>query len=413
MPNRKEPQLNIEPRLDPAQPHRSSTESVQAKAPLTSARHQPAATPEAKKAADAASVTTPPAAGASVSRAKLAHQPQEAQTHPEAVLRRAAALKNERLAQQAASAASASASQHSQTAAPASAAAPDSQSASMQQQRATAKAEAPDSIAASGVSGGDGGNYGGDGSAATSSGKQGLGWLAAGLLVVLILSGLGGWQLFALNQQLQSQIGALEVALSDRLEELEVRLLETDEGLSQTGQTFRGRLDWADEEIHKLWRLANNRMRPAISELQEQVSPLPEQLARLQTAVQPLPDRITQLGREQQEIEGRLTARQERHQQTQQALQQQVQQIEQQTMEASLMLTALSEQVRNRAGQEQIRELQAQVEGLVDQWRNELEPQLANQTEQLNSLDLSRQQLVSRLTQLMDEMSELYQRLEP
>ncbi|MFK7159903.1 hypothetical protein V6U78_02470 [Marinospirillum sp. MEB164] len=409
MPNRKEPQLNLEPRLDPAQPHPSPTE---AKAPLTSARYQPAATSEAQKAADAASATTQPAVGASVARAKLANQSQDAQAHPEAVLRRAAALRQERLAQQAAPAASASAAQQSQTAAPASAAAPDSQSASMQQQRATAKAEAPESLAASGGKepSGGGGNHGGDGHAA-ASGKQGLGWFAAGLLVVLMLGGLGGWQLMTLNQQLQAQIGDLEAALSDRLEELEVRLLETDEGLSQTGQTFRGRLDWADEEIHKLWRLANNRMRPAISELQEQVSPLPEQITRLESAIQPLPNRVSQLQREQQALGERLSAQQSEAQEVQRRLQQQVQQVEQQMMEASLMLTALNEQVRNRAAQEQINELQAQVQGLVDQWRTELQPQLASQTEQLNSLDLSRQQLVSRVTQLMDEMGELYQRL--
>lgn len=223
----------------------------------------------------------------------------------------------------------------------------------------------------------------------------------AGLLAVIGLV-FGGWQYQRAEQQQQSM-----QLLADRVQELEIRLSATGQDLSEAGSTFTEKLKWADDEIRKLWRLANNEMRPNITALQEQTKTLTERLTRNE-------GRVTEgLAAVQKSVTDQLQAGRALQEQFE-ALKREVDQAAQRLTEVTLTTSTLDQRLREVDRRNQLNELQRKVEALEKQvaaagMPPELQQKLAEQDELLASLEASRGQLVSRVTRLMDEVRELQQ----
>lgn len=219
----------------------------------------------------------------------------------------------------------------------------------------------------------------------------------AGLLAVVSLV-FGGWQYQRAEQQQQTM-----QLLADRVHELEIRLSATGQDLSEAGSTFTEKLKWADEEIHKLWRLANNEMRPNIARLQEQSRTLNERLTSNEGSVAGVQKSVTDQAQAGRALQGHFDA-----------LKQDVEQAGQRLTEVTLTTSTLDQRLRELDQRNELTALQRKVEALEKQVATagmppELQQKLAEQDEVLTSLEASRSQLVSRVTRLMDEVRELQQ----
>jgi hypothetical protein len=271
------------------------------------------------------------------------------------------------------------------------------------------KLEASSHSADSGGSGGSGGGYPArlDSDGTGSGGSGLLIWFA----LLLALAGLifGGWQYMRVDKQQQSM-----QVLADRVQELEIRLSATGQDLSEAGTTFseqlkaaNEKLKWADEEINKLWRLANNQMRPNIAGLQEQVKALESGLSRTErqsteaaSVARAANDKATEAGRNLQvQVE---------------AVKKDLGAMGLRLTEVTLATSTLDQRLRNQDQGSRVAALSKKVEELDQRVSAggippELQQKMTEQEEILASLEASRSQLVSRVTRLMDEVRELQQ----
>ena len=237
-------------------------------------------------------------------------------------------------------------------------------------------------------------------------------WSLLALVLALAALAFGGWQF----SRAQNQQQAME-SLAARIQELEIRLSETGQDLTETGSNFSQRLeahsdklDWADSEIRKLWVVAHQRNRPAIAELQEQLSRMDRQLTQ---ATQQAEQAASQGDRLASRLDTELTSVQSRVE----TVSESVAGYARRLTEISLVTSTLSQQVRELDPRSGIERLEGELKN-VQQQLVELERQQVNAVTQerleefeeiLASLEASRNQLTSRVTRLMDEVRELQQ----
>lgn len=271
---------------------------------------------------------------------------------------------------------------------------------------------------ASGYSSGGGGGGNGNGNYPTLPPEDGKSFstLALVALVLAVLGlGFGGWQLM----RAESQQETME-ALADRIQELEIRLSETGQDLSEAGSSFSQRLkaheeklEWADDEIRKLWVVAHQRNRPAIAELQEKLERVDGDLATTRTSA-------NQANQKAQQTAEQLERERNRWNEQLARLSREVESYSNRLAEISLTTSTLNQQVRDQDRRQQvealnqeIRDLRGQITQLTQQASAEvpedLGERLAEYEEILASLEASRSQLTSRVTRLMDDVRELQQ----
>ncbi|SFB82485.1 hypothetical protein SAMN05660443_0370 [Marinospirillum celere] len=264
--------------------------------------------------------------------------------------------------------------------------------------------------------GGGGGNGSGNYPTLPPDGGKSFSTLALVALVLAVLGlGFGGWQLMRAENQQQ----AME-ALADRIQELEIRLSETGQDLTEAGSSFSQRLrahqeklEWADDEIRKLWVVAHQRNRPAIAELQEKLEKVEGDLASTRTSA-------NQANQNAQQAAERLERATNRWNEQLRGLSSEVESYSNRLAEISLTTSTLNQQVRDQDRRQQVealnqevRELRGQITQLTQQASAEvpedLGERLAEYEEILASLEASRSQLTSRVTRLMDDVRELQQ----
>ena len=241
--------------------------------------------------------------------------------------------------------------------------------------------------------------------------------LLLGLAWFLALAALAfaGW----LSQQLQQQAQHSQELLN-RIQEVELRIAATDDDLMHTGNSFTEKLAWADSEIRKLWVVAHQRNRPAIETLQTQVSQLEQQLATGSANLAKYQKNLAELKTNLGSVDTALAEANRKlisqHSTTQQRL-----------AEVSLATSTLQQSMRDQDTRAAVTKLTQQLAKLEADWHKleaaaaeqakqhstdssaQLKQQLAEQAEVLASLEASRNQLVSRVTRLMEEVRQLQQ----
>ena len=254
-------------------------------------------------------------------------------------------------------------------------------------------------------------------------GSAGKAWL--GIVLALVALGGLGWQFMQFQQAsllIEQQQESMQL-LGNRIQELELRLLETGDDLSAAGSSFNEKLTWADSEIRKLWVVAHQRNRPAIDTLESKASQLEQALGKL---TQQQSDAL-EASKEALESSKKATEQTASLAKTSKAnnealkaavekLNLQAKSLMQRLMEVSLIASTLDERLRNQDLRIKLTALEKRVTELgtkannVQPEPNKLPALLAEQQEILTSLEASRAQLVSRVTRLMDEVRELQQR---
>ncbi|MBE0506598.1 MAG: hypothetical protein IBX50_07735 [Marinospirillum sp.] len=273
----------------------------------------------------------------------------------------------------------------------------------------------------SGGSGGSGGHY--PANLEPNGSGSGGSHLLVGFALLLALAGLifGGWQYMHVDKQQQSI-----QALADRVQELEIRLSATGQNLSEAGNTFseqlktaNEKLKWADDEINKLWRLANNQIRPNIRGLQEQTKGLDERLSRAER-------QSTEVANLARSANDKATEAARNLQLQTEVIKKDLAAVGQRLTEVTLATSTLDQRLRNQEtstrdqhlrNQDQsskVTTLTQKVEQLEQRVSRssitpELQKKMAEQEEILASLEASRSQLVSRVTRLMEDVQVLQQ----
>lgn len=108
-----------------------------------------------------------------------------------------------------------------------------------------------------------------------SSGGSGLAWFG---LLVGVAACAGAGYLYWAGQQ-QAVIAAAELqSAEDRIAKLEQRLDFSNEESSQSVESLRAKVKWADTEIRKLWGIAYDRNRKSIDSHKKQLSSLSKKL---------------------------------------------------------------------------------------------------------------------------------------
>lgn len=257
----------------------------------------------------------------------------------------------------------------------------------------------------------------------TGKSSTGKAWL--GILLALLALGLLAWQFMQFQQAsliISQQQQSMQL-LGNRIQELEMRLLETGDDLSAAGSSFNEKLTWADSEIRKLWVVAHQRNRPAIEALESKNKQLEEgisQLEKLQVATleaNKLAVTASKTATEQSvSLAKDLKANNETLKTNVEKLNLQTKELAQRLTEVSLTASTLDERLRNQDLRNELAVLDKRLTELNTK-TSKLQPQpeglqatLAEQQEVLASLEASRGQLVGRVTRLMEEVRELQQR---
>ncbi|GAB3322485.1 hypothetical protein [Haliea atlantica] len=117
---------------------------------------------------------------------------------------------------------------------------------------------------------GSGGGRGGSGSPPGAGGGGSRAGIAVAVLALLLAAGAAFWA-----WQLQQKLGQANVTMeryAQRIADLEDRLSDTDEGLSQNTQAMAVKIKELYSEVDKLWASAWRRNKAAIEELQKSSS---------------------------------------------------------------------------------------------------------------------------------------------
>lgn len=224
-------------------------------------------------------------------------------------------------------------------------------------------------------------------------------WLA--IFLALVALGLLAWQ-FMQSQQQQATLQNF----AGRIQELELRLLETGDDLSAAGESFNSKLEWADAEIRKLWVVAHQRNRPAIETLETTAKQLNTSLVKLEKQLAEV-TKTTQLASTQSTNLAKDVKKQTDE------LSFHVKELNQRLTEASLNASTLDQRLKDQDKRTQVASLEKRVADLStklgQQAPDNVQAKLVEQEEILKSLEASRNQLVSRVTRLMEEVRELQQ----
>ncbi|MCG8394708.1 MAG: hypothetical protein MI745_16660 [Pseudomonadales bacterium] len=146
----------------------------------------------------------------------------------------------------------------------------------------------------------------------------GGGWMAACLVLVVLIAVLGVW--------FHKQVNGLQAQLDNRLSEsteklgnLQSRLSATDETLNQssgrlqdTVQSHGKRLEENSDEIRKLWDLSNKRNRANIAELDKKLSALSGSVSQVKKAQAGVDDKLKGIDKDtaalKKQVESAVTA---------------------------------------------------------------------------------------------------------
>lgn len=241
-----------------------------------------------------------------------------------------------------------------------------------------------------------------------SSNKGGSSFTAwLGVFLAVVALGIMAWLFMQTKQQQQSM-----QHLANRVQELEIRLHETGDDLSAAGSNFNEKLEWADSEIRKLWAI-HQVNRPAVEALQNKalqlekgLSQAEKQLTGVLSASNTATKQTVSLTEDFNNHRSKLKVQAEE-------LSFHIKKLEQRLTEVTLTTSTFDQRLRNQdqsrnlvALEKRVTELNTQVSGILP---DKLQAKLLEQEEILASLEASRKQLVSRVTRLMEEVSELQQ----
>ncbi|OPX57106.1 hypothetical protein SAMN02745127_02024 [Oceanospirillum multiglobuliferum] len=240
--------------------------------------------------------------------------------------------------------------------------------------------------------------------------------------VIILAAGLGG--LYFQNTQLSQTLNKQNIQLSQslsRIKTLEDELTATGRDLSKSGATLENRIQTNESEIRKLWDLSNKRNRKdidsndkAISALKTQFSMVQSELKRLQQvltdesttrniATQTLKTEQeflnTKIGNQQIALTEQINA--------QQLALSQLTESEGMLREAlkSALETRLNDlQQRTNTLSEQLSQLETQK---AQNSNGDVDRTLKDHQNRLDSIDASRRQLISSVTRLSTDMTNL------
>lgn len=240
--------------------------------------------------------------------------------------------------------------------------------------------------------------------------------------VIILAAGLGG--LYFQNTQLSQTLNKQNIQLSQslsRIKTLEDELTATGRDLSKSGATLENRIQTNESEIRKLWDLSNKRNRKdidsndkAISALKTQFSMVQSELKRLQQvltdesttrniATQTLKTEQeflnTKIGNQQIALTEQINA--------QQLALSQLTESEGMLREAlkSALETRLNDlQQRTKTLSEQLSQLETQK---AQNSNGDVDRTLKDHQNRLDSIDASRRQLISSVTRLSTDMTNL------
>jgi chromosome segregation ATPase len=269
--------------------------------------------------------------------------------------------------------------------------------------------------------GGSGGRPGG------SSG--GLVWSLLIVLVVVIAgAGWFGWQMHQQVQTMETQVEEADYWARQSklaLARFEGDLSETGENLQETGSDMDERLGGLDtklaeanDEIRKLWVLANEKNRPRIASLAEQQDSLTGQLETLASDLEATGQSVAELQGRTESLSSTLEQTRQDHQQNGERLQtlsgklesvnerlggvdeQVARQLQRFKQEQALTLNGLDSRLEAlETGDNRVQALSQQLSAT----RN----RLAEAEQTLESVDASRAQLTSRLVRLQEQVDQL------
>lgn len=97
------------------------------------------------------------------------------------------------------------------------------------------------------------------------------------IVVLAVMMGLGGFTLYEVQQKLD-QTTLLLSRSKDQITELERRLATTDQDFAKSGNVVDRRLDTAEDEIRKLWDVANKRNKQWIKDNEASIAKLDKQI---------------------------------------------------------------------------------------------------------------------------------------
>ena len=263
-------------------------------------------------------------------------------------------------------------------------------------------------------------------------GGSSSGGLVWSLLVILVLvvagGGWFGWQLFQQVETLESQLEEADYWARQSklaLARFEGELSETGENLEETGSSLDQRLggldsslDEVNDEIRKLWVLANEKNRPQIASLAEEQKALTTRLDTVAGTLEDTGQQVTDL-RSSTET---LTTSLEQTRQTQQQDSERLQALSGDLDGLNERVAGIDDEVASRLqrfGQEQaltLDGLESRIQALEggDGRLEELSRQLsatrsrlAEAEQTLKSVDASRSQLTSRLVRLQEQVDQL------
>jgi len=241
----------------------------------------------------------------------------------------------------------------------------------------------------------------------TSSGGHSFkSWLA--IFLALVALGLLAWQ-YLQSQQQQASIQLL----TNRIQELEIRLSETGEDLSTAGSSFNEKLTESKAEItklwsenDKLWKVAYRTNRPAISALESKNKALAENLSRLEKQLAGALAATESVVEQNKNLAAKLNENTD-------AINIHIKELNQRLIEVSLNTSTLDQRLRDQDPRDKLLALEKQIADLSTEVSQalpaDLQARLTEQEEILASLEASRSQLVSRVTRLMEEVGELQQ----
>jgi chromosome segregation ATPase len=249
------------------------------------------------------------------------------------------------------------------------------------------------------------------------------------LLVVVAIGAGAGWyvqheRMNGLQAQLQeTEEWARQSKLA--LARFEGDLSETGESLQERGSSLQERIDAqserlesVDSEIRKLWAVANERNKDRLDEHQQRISGLDQAVAESGQALVDLEATLSQL---RSSVQGDVRQLDQRLADAVSELQQVDQQNGAQLQTLQEQVAGFGEQVSSRLERFQreqkltldgmdsrIAALEKQVDAMADngQVRN-LERELGELKETVESIDASRSQLTSRLVRLSEEVNQL------
>lgn len=201
------------------------------------------------------------------------------------------------------------------------------------------------------------------------------------LALLALIAGTGwlGYQLKIVSDELADTSASLELARS-RIDELGMKVYDTDTSFNKTGNVIQEKFDFFDSEIRKLWDVSNKRNKKAIE------------------------DNRTEIERVANETKSSL--------QKLATLAEKAASLEQGVQKLSALVATESASARTRLEQtsQQLLVMRGEMEILLDRLAdvpNNLGARVLANEEAIEAIDATRRQLINRITELQTRVNEL------